>query len=121
MQTLGNKALFTQYIDVVNRSMGEHRDQTPWKQLFAATGNVLGDKDIGVAVYDDDPKHPNHWATIRFHDGTFDIVEQGKGDIDVAWKVQKDHLRNVVQDPKTFVDNPARLDMDWLKTRLGLA
>jgi len=37
-ENLETNALFTQYVNVVNRAMGEHRDEFPWKQLFEAGG-----------------------------------------------------------------------------------
>lgn len=122
MQTseMTTSALFNQYIDVVNRALGENRDRFPYKQIFQASEKLARDRDIGVAVYKGDPKSPHDWFTIRMDSGTFDVVEHGKGDVDVTWKVNQDHLQNVVEEPQKYVAHPARLDLDWLKERLGI-
>jgi hypothetical protein len=117
---LGTEALFTQYIDVVNRALGEHRNDIPYKQIFTVGEKVLGDRKLGVAVYKNDPENPHHHFTITLDGGTFKILETGKGEADIVWKVRDDHLENVVENPQEFVDRPAKLDLDWLQKRLGV-
>ena len=119
MQQLETNALFTQYLNVVNRSMGENRDKMPYKLMFNATNKLLEDDRIGVAVYKSDAKNPHDWFTITLHDGSFEIVDHGKKDPKVTWKVKQDHLQNVVEHPDEFVKHPMKLDLDWLRTRLG--
>ncbi len=116
---LDTNALFTQYVDIVNRALGAHRKDTPWKQLFGAGEKLVGNKRIGAAVYKTNPKEPHDFFTLTLEGGTFH-AQHGKADVDITWRVKEDHLRHVVKNPKPFIDNPARLDLDWLKTRLGV-
>lgn len=121
MTDMTTDALFTQYLDIVNRSIGEHRDEFPYDKMIAASDKLLADKNVGVAVYKDDPAHPHHWFTIQMKGGTLDLVSHGKSDTDIVWKVDEHHLENVVQAPQPYIDQPVKLDLDWLKTRIGIA
>lgn len=115
---LDDNALFTQYINVVNRAIGENRDRFPFQQLLAMGEKVLGDKKIGAAVYKSDPNRPHDYFTLSYENGKLKS-EHGKDAPNISWKVKQEHLKNVVENPQRFIENPARLDLDWLKTRLG--
>lgn len=120
MQTekLDTNALFTQYVNVVNKAMGQNRDEFPFSQLMSMGEKILGDKKIGAAVYKDDPDSPHDYFTLTYEDGKLRATH-GKEAPNVEWKLDERHLENVVDDPGTFIENPARLDLDWLKTRMG--
>jgi hypothetical protein len=111
--------LFTQYMDVVNRSIEENRDEFLYKQLLKLGEKLIGDKKIGAAIYQRDPDEPHDWFTLTFKDGKF-YAEHGKHAPDISWKVKEEHLRNVVSNPDPYVKSPAKLDLDWLKTRLQI-
>lgn len=118
---MDTNALFTQYLNTVNRAIGEHRDEPPYKQLLGLGEKIIGDKKIGVAVYKDDSKTPHDWFTLRLDGKSFTIVEHGKKNPDVSWKVKENHLREVVQNPEEYIRHPYKLDLDWLKTRIGIS
>jgi hypothetical protein len=42
-------------------------------------------------------------------------------DPDIDWKVSRDYLRKVSSNPDQYIDNPARLDVDWLTSCAGLS
>ena len=85
MAQLETNALFTQYLNVVNRSMGANRDKMPYKLMFDASNKLLEGDRIGVAVYKTDAKSPHDWFTVTLKDGTFEILEHGKQTPDVTW------------------------------------
>lgn len=114
-------ALFTQYLDVVNRALGENRDRFPYNRLFKAGDAILGDKPIGVAIYKDDASTPHDHFEVKFQDGTFRMTSHGKAEASSVWKMPQSHLENVVEHPQTYVSQPAKLDMDWLAKRMGVA
>jgi hypothetical protein len=118
---LGTDALFTQYIDVVNRVLGENRSG-----LYACAVQVwhktIGDEPIAVGVYSGDAAHPHHWYTVKLTAGTFDLLERSKSDdAKFSWKVDESHLSHVVDNPQSYVEHPMTLDLDWLAARMGLA
>ena len=48
----------------------------------------------------------------------FEIQSRGKSEHDTEWKVSRDYLESVVDNPQEYIDNPAKLDLEWLKHRL---
>jgi len=121
-QTLQTASAFTEYLHVVNRALGAHRDETPYKQMLALGEKALGDSTIGVAVYKDDASKPHDWFTVRFSDGKFALEEHGKKpERDFDWKLAREHVDNVIEKPQEFVEKPWKLDLDWLKTRVGVS
>jgi len=121
MTQLQTDSAFTEYLHVVNRALGEHRDETPYKQILALGEKALDQRTIGVAVFKDDPAKPHDWFTVRFEDGKLSLEEHGKKpERDFDWKIKRAHIDHVVETPQEFVDKPWKLDLDWLKTRVGL-
>ncbi len=123
MPQLDTNALFVQYLNVVNKALGEHKHDFPYDLLFKGAKKALGDKNVGVSVYATDPDSPHDYFTIGLTDhGTFEVVDHGKAAgperPKIAWKVPEEHMRRVVHDPQPYIDRPARLDLDWLKSRL---
>lgn len=112
--------LFTRYLEVVNSALEKHRDNFPYKQLAAAGDRFLGEKKLGVSVYKDDAKHPHDFFTVNFKGGSFNLVSHGKNDPDATWKVKEKHLHSVVENPQTFIEHPSKLEIDWIKSRIGL-
>jgi len=112
--------LFTKVINVINTALDRHKDSLPYAQILTAAEKALAGRNLGVAVYDRDPGAPFDWFTLRFAEGGFEIVAHGKEDPEIAWKVSRDYLQKVADHPDDYIENPARLDWDWLKSRLGL-
>ncbi len=115
---LDTNALFTQYVNVVNKALAAHRDEFPMKQLSKAGEKLVGGKEIGAAVYKNDPDAPHDYFTVTMEGGRFQ-AEQGKGHPDIEWKVKQQHIENVVENPDEFIAHPLKLDLDWLSTRFG--
>lgn len=119
---MSTNALFTEYIAVVNETLGRHRDSFPYGAIIKAGEKMYGDQDIGVAVYKDDAQAPHDHFTLRFEGGTFGIEDFAKKDgTEVLWRIPDQHIKNVVENPETFKAKPGRLDLDWLATRLGIS
>jgi hypothetical protein len=120
MIDLDTGALFTQYLNVVNRTLATHRDEFPYQQMISAGQATLRVRRIGVAVYQDDPQHPHDWLTIHMDNGKLAVLEHGKADPDITWRVKERHLEAVTEHSEESVDHPVKLDFDWLKTRIGI-
>lgn len=113
-------SLFTRYLNVVNAAVEAHRDETPYRQMIQAAEKLAGDTRFGVEVYEDDPDAPFDAFTVKHSEGRLELLAHGKQDADLDWKVSREHLEEVVEHPQRYIDQPARLDLDWLKSRLGL-
>ena len=74
---------------------------------------------FGIGIYKDNPMTPHDWFTIGWNDGNIEIIGHGKDDVTLSTKVKESYVKNVVKNPEPYVENPAKLDLDWLKSRLN--
>jgi len=111
--------LFMGYLDTVNEALDEHSDTPVIGQVLALMEKAGSGRKFGAAIYKSDPQSPFDYFTVRLADGKFELDARGKDDPDIDWRVSQEFLVNVNEDPQKYVDNPALLDLDWLKTRLG--
>jgi len=109
-----------EFLNVVNGALERHRDAFPYKQILDLWDRILGEKEIGIAVYESDPSSPFDFHTARVKGGRLEYRKQGKGDPDFTWTVERGYLQKVVDDPEPYLEHPERLDLDWLKSRLGI-
>lgn len=114
--------LMEQYVATVNRSIENNRDRFPYKQLIEASRPMTEGLQMQVAVYKDEPSQPHDFFTLAWTGNELDMVGHGKDNgADVSWKVPVAHLEEVVTEPERFVREPAKLDLDWLGRRIGIA
>lgn len=117
---LSSTALFTEYVRVANQAIGQRKEKFPFKQLLDAADELV-DEPVNVGIYKDDADHPHDWFTMEFNGETFDVAQHGKSDKGMTWKVTQAYLENVVENSDEYIENPAKLDFDWLKQRVGLS
>lgn len=133
---LGTDALFSRYVDVVNRAIAHNQDGIYgkairlWESFLRPSGadlrpsgaeKIVDRRQIAVGIYQGDASEPHHWYTVELRDGRFDVVAPGKHEAALDWKISEDHLEHVVHDPQKYIDSPVKLDLDWLATRVGLS
>ena len=112
--------LFMGYLDVVNEALGKHEDTPVIGDLANWITDLSESKKIGAAIYDSDPDSPFDYFTVRIANGKVQLDSRGKNEPDVDWRVSQDFLQEVNENPEKYVDNPLKLDLDWLKSRVGL-
>lgn len=118
---LSDNALLTQALHVMNHALDRRRDDFPYQQILAGFEKVFGSTGFVAAIYKSDASHPHAHFTVRFADGRFDRISEGKrGDANVTWSVSRGYLEKVVGDPEPFIENPEKLDWEWIKSRLGI-
>ncbi|HKK52902.1 MAG TPA: hypothetical protein VKA74_14990 [Myxococcota bacterium] len=113
-------ALFTSALNTVNAALDAHSDEMPFKQILSAADRVLEDRQLGVAVYKNDPGSPHDYFTIRFRNNAFEVVSHGKESPEIDGKVSVEYLEQLANDPDRYIESPLKLDLDWLTSRLGL-
>jgi hypothetical protein len=111
--------LFTEALRVVNRALGAHEGEAPWRGLLRRAGERLEGVDFGVEVYEGDTPTPVDCYTIRLHDGKFAVSSHGEAPTPVDWKVSVDELRWIAENPEACIEAPERLGMEWLRRRVG--
>lgn len=115
-------ALMQNYVGTVNQSIGQNRDRFPYKQMIDVSKPLTEGLKMQVGVYKDDPKQVHDFFTLKWTGSELEFAGHGKDEsTDVAWKVPTSHLQEVVDDPAPYVREPAKLDLDWLGKRIGIA
>lgn len=111
---------FTNAINVFNTAIDKHANEPLMKPIVTAANKLLDDKKIGVAVYKSAPTKPFDYYTLEFDDSRFQIVSHGKEEPNIAWRVSRSYLEDVVKNADDYIENPMKLDLEWLKDRLGM-
>lgn len=112
--------LMGNFIEVCNLALEKHKGSFPFSQFIYLGNQLLSGKHFGVEVYKDKPFQTYDYYTITFEDGRILIAGHGKESPVIEWKVGRDYLEKVVEDPNHYIDNPLMLDWDWLRSRIGL-
>lgn len=116
-RSLESDALVTQYVHVVNEAVGQYDGALPIDQAIDLADGL----EAGIALYRSDKSKPGSYFTLGWSNGKLEVLHEGKESDRSYWSMPRQHLENVVEDPATYKESPTKLDLDWLKQRIGLA
>lgn len=116
----GGRTLLTETLGVINRAIDAHRDAAPWRDIVARTTGRKGPKVFAVEVWEGDPERIVDHYTIHVHEGRFEMIEHGRSEPPIDWRVSVEALRSIVANPDRYVSDPGRLPLDWLELRLRI-
>ena len=121
MKVTEETTLFTQALSTMNKAIAANQSKPVYKQMLEASEKLADGLTVGVAVYKDDPSTPHDYYTVRFENARLELLDHGKrDDMDLTWKVSQEYIENLANDPDRYINNPALMDWDWLRSRLGL-
>ncbi|MCS5597843.1 MAG: hypothetical protein NZ828_11385 [Alphaproteobacteria bacterium] len=110
LQSLPN--LFVQYLDVCNRAIDANKHRFPFKQIMESVRDVQTHKNVEVIILDD---HPPVSCVICFDDNQKITTQPAIGVRGLQkWRVSKAYLENVINNPDEYIQNPAKIDWEWL-------
>jgi hypothetical protein len=124
MPQLGNEItesdlLFYQYVDVLNRVLSGNRGRL-YGRIMKVGERAFGDRPIAVGVYRRNPASPERWFTVVLSGGRFDVLGNDEDPkARYRMKLPERHLEHVVENPGEYVEQPFRLALDRLMTRIG--
>ncbi|EED34692.1 hypothetical protein NOR51B_630 [Luminiphilus syltensis NOR5-1B] len=107
-------------LDTVNSAIEEHADTAVFGKVLEMAKTRLDGERLGVAVYEEDPDAPFDYYTVQFNKGRLELKARGKASPTVDWKVSQEYLSAISENPDAYIANPAKLDIDWLKARVGM-
>jgi hypothetical protein len=110
--------LFTDAMKTINDSLEHNRGKGVFGKLIEGFDKFADGHVTGVALYDSDPSQPYDYFTVRYIKGHFEVMERGKGDHKLQWKVSKAYLQSLRDNPKEYIEHPAKMDLDWMKSVL---
>lgn len=109
-----NMNLFQQYLDVCNHALEANKDNFPFKYIIEAARKSADSRTIEVRVIDD---RPSADIMIRMEPDKI-TAEDHKAcpncRCDAKWSVNKSYLLDVVNNPDIYIQNPARINWDWM-------
>lgn len=109
--------VFQQYLEICNRAIEQNKNKFPYTEIWGARFKTIeAEAMLQAIVYDDRPKAS---FTLRLtKDMKIEIVEK-KTISDEEWPFTYQYLKRVVDNPKDYIDNPAKLEWGWLKNIFG--
>ena len=110
--------IFERYLDVCNQAIEKNKDKFPYTEIWGARLQALEEEmKVEAIVYDDRPKAAFMLRLTR--DMKIEIVEKKALPPEEAWPFTYQYLKRVVDNPKEYIDNPAKLEWGWLKEIFG--
>lgn len=107
--------LFEQYLDICNKAIEAHQNAFPYKHIWEAAEKLQGQNGMHVTIYDDEPKGD---YLLRIHDKHIEVVNESDTTPAPGWRMNTSYLKEVVENPQTYISEPAKLDWHWLKNRM---
>ncbi len=106
--------LVSDYTDVCNKALSQNSDRFPYEQILGAAKKLAHGQVVEVNVMD--------WGYAESYIFTLSeqgIVSQphdacGACECVRSWDVSKDYLERVSEMPNDYIENPAKINWDWL-------
>lgn len=112
------EAVFQEYLNVCNQAIERNKNIFPYTEIWGARLKLLEDEmKMQAVVYDDRPQLSCILRITR--DMKIEIVEKKTPAADDAWPFSYQYLKRVVDHPKEYIENPAKLEWGWLKAIFG--
>lgn len=110
--------VFQQYLEICNRAIEQNRSKFPYTEIWGARLKDLKDEmEIHAVVFDDRPKLSYLLRLTK--DMKIEIAEKKEMPPEDVWPFTYQYLKRVVDNPKEYLENPARLEWGWLRPVLG--
>ena len=109
--------VFQQYLEICNQAIEKNKKKFPYTEIWGARFDKMDSAKEAIlqaTVYDDRPKCV---FTLRLtKDMKIEVVGNRHVPDDEEWPFTYQYLKRVVDHPKKYIDNPAKLEWGWLKT-----
>ncbi len=106
--------LFQKYLEVCNRALEANRGRFPFKQILGAAKKQAAPRNVEVCIIDDHPEaaYVIHMDQDRIAGKLHEACVNCK--CDGRWRVRRSYLEEVIKNPQTYIDNPAKIDWEWM-------
>jgi len=104
--------LIQSYLDVCNKSLLHNKARFPFKQIFEAALKYDHGRKIEVQI----GQHPDTYV-LEFEKDFLTVQPHskcGNCNCDGHWKVDDDYLFDVVGNPEIYINNPAKINWEWM-------
>ena len=117
-QPLDYEQVFQKYLEICNQAIEQNKNKFPYTEIWGARFKTLEkEATLHATVYDDRPKVA---FTLRLTpDMKIEIVDKKAILPEDEWPFKYEYLKRVVDNPKEYIDNPAKLEWGWLRDIFG--
>lgn len=114
--------VFQQYLEICNRAIKQNKNKFPYTEIWGSRlqAKVKAKEEaikIHAVVFDDRPKVSFELQLTE--DMKIKILDMKEVPPEDAWPFTYQYLKRVVENPKEYIENPAKLEWGWLKTFFG--
>lgn len=109
--------VFQRYLEICNQAIDQNKKKFPYTEIWGARLQAKAKEEamkIHAVVFDDRPKVSFELQLTE--DMKIKILEMKEVPPEDAWPFTYQYLKRVVDNPKEYIENPARLEWGWLKT-----
>ena len=107
--------LMQRYVEICNSALDQNKDRFPFKQILGTAKTCSANRLIEVLIEGTARNEDSHVLTIE--DGKLVCRAHsacGNCQCDGKWVIGKAYLQNVLARPDSYIENPARLNWEWL-------
>ncbi|MCB1680910.1 MAG: hypothetical protein H6858_07875 [Rhodospirillales bacterium] len=109
-----DRELFECYLRVCNQALHQNSRRFPFQQILQGLGQHTTDgKAVEVLIIDDQPVE-GFCITYNREDRAVVADQQFNSLPKRKWKVTKSYLLDVIRNPGEYINNPAKIDWEWL-------
>ncbi len=116
---MDNSDLFQKYLEVCNEALDANRERFPFKQILgAAREHATTASKVEVCIVENLPRASfvigieKDKITGEPKESCEEVCEGCR--CNKQWHVARSYLEAVVKNPQAYIDNPARIDWEWL-------
>ena len=106
--------MFRKYLDICNEALAANKNRFPFKQILNAAQQDNINKQIEVSIIDDKPQSSyviqlaDHHISALPHTSCQDCSCHSK------WIIPRSYIESVLKKPEIYIQNPAKLNWEWL-------
>lgn len=112
--------LLQRALDTINETIARHADEMPYRYIIESGERHDDGIRMGIGIYETDPNLPFAFYTLQFKDRRLTLLEHGKGENELNWRVSVRELEDLTENKRHYVQHPSDVDLDWLKLRARL-
>lgn len=107
-------SLIERYLDVCNQALSLNKNRFPFKQILGAAQKSEYGKIIEVNIIGSSPS-----VSYAMKFDPKGLVAKPHTDCrpcqcDRTWFVSADYLKDVARNPKSYIQNPAKINWEWM-------
>ena len=110
-------ALFLAYLRVCNEALEANKDCYPYMRIMQEIEVRLKSHAVRVAIIGKDENHPEALYDLVIEDQRLAVKPPHKKPrVICPWRITRQFLEDVAQNPKAYINNPAQLKWEWLNS-----